>query len=322
MSNSSNNNGRAYEYAWITGLNSRLNQDGQSEIQCNSSYESTKKAWDKLNHIKQSTYLVSIDAAMDNVLDLEPVIRDKNLQGKIFLALQDDTKGVRGDVRDLVITRDGTEWEIGLSIKHNHQAIKHSRLSKRLDFGKSWLDSPCSDFYWNDVEPIFGKLEELKQQNVKWSEIQNKFDGVYVPLLEAFISEVKRKDSELADLPKRMVEYLVGVKDYYKVICRESQKDTIIESFNLHGTLNQDSNSVSSSIEVAKVKLPDEMVKIQFKKDSKNTVEAYFNNGWQISFRIHNASTIVEPSLKFDVQFVGLPPTVSFIQCKWSEKER
>jgi hypothetical protein len=37
----------------------------------------------------------------------------------------------------------------------------------------------------------------------------------------------------------------------------------------------------------------------------------YFDKGWQISFRIHNASTMVEPSLKFDINIVGLPSNLS-----------
>jgi hypothetical protein len=41
------------------------------------------------------------------------------------------------------------------------------------------------------------------------------------------------------------------------------------------------------------------------------------DNGWQLSFRIHNASTKVEPSLKFDVQFIGMPTSVLNIECKW-----
>lgn len=33
---------------------------------------------------------------------------------------------------------------------------------------------------------------------------------------------------------------------------------------------------------------------------STNAVEMFLDNGWQLSFRIHNASTKVEPSLKFN----------------------
>lgn len=322
MANSSNRNGRAYEYAWITSLNDRLEKTSKSEIKQNSSLDATKRAWDEISQDKKATYLVSTQVAMDSILDLEPILRDVQLQDKIILALQDDTRGIEGDVRDLVISRSAIGWEIGLSIKHNHNAIKHSRLSKSLDFANSWFDSPCSQDYWNAVSIIFQKLEDLKHQRVKWSELENKESDVYVPLLNAFAEEVCRKNEELDDMPKRMIEYLVGTCDYYKVICRESKKDTVIESFNMHGTLSQDSNDLKSSVEIEKVDLPDELVTIRFKKDSKTTVEAYFNNGWQISFRIHNASTYVEPSLKFDVQFVGMPPTVCFIQCKWKDEEQ
>ena len=47
-----------------------------------------------------------------------------------------------------------------------------------------------------------------------------------------------------------------------------------------------------------------------FKPESKNTIELYMNEGWQFSFRIHNASTIVEPSLKFDIQIEGMPTSI------------
>ena len=56
----------------------------------------------------------------------------------------------------------------------------------------------------------------------------------------------------------------------------------------------------------------------KFKTNSSNTVEMYLNNGWQLSFRIHNASSKVEPSLKFDVQFIGMPISILNIECKWS----
>ena len=45
-----------------------------------------------------------------------------------------------------------------------------------------------------------------------------------------------------------------------------------------------------------------------------------FDNGWQFSFRIHNASTFVEPSLKFDIQLIGIPIEVDVkFNCKWRE---
>lgn len=76
---------------------------------------------------------------------------------------------------------------------------------------------------------------------------------------------------------------------------------TLIRTFNVHGDLNKPSKVKVSAITVPIVELPSEMVALKFKKDSDNTVEMYLNNGWQISFRLHNASKKVEPSLKFAI---------------------
>ena len=46
-------------------------------------------------------------------------------------------------------------------------------------------------------------------------------------------------------------------------------------------------------------------------------LDTYLNNGWELSFRIHNASTLVEPSLKFDIQFIGMPLSILNIECRW-----
>ena len=110
-----------------------------------------------------------------------------------------------------------------------------------------------------------------------------------------------------------MIEYLIGIKDYYKIVSRDDKQLTLIHTFNMHGTLNKP-GKVISTITVPKISLPTELVALKFKNNSKNTIEMYLNNGWQLSFRIHNASTKVEPSLKFDIQFIGMPPSVISIE--------
>ena len=46
MSDKSNNQGRAYEYAWIHALFAELVKTKQVSIVDNSSYQANKKAWD------------------------------------------------------------------------------------------------------------------------------------------------------------------------------------------------------------------------------------------------------------------------------------
>ena len=57
----------------------------------------------------------------------------------------------------------------------------------------------------------------------------NKDADVYVPLLKAFLSEVCRSYEKNEELPTKMVEYLLGGYDFYKVISVDSKKITQIK---------------------------------------------------------------------------------------------
>ena len=316
MSSSSNDQGRAYEFAWINALCERLSQIRNVTIVNNSSYHANERSWNLMNEEMQQLFIRSAYAAVDTILELEPIMVEIN-DDEVLLEFQRDGAGIEGDVRDIVIKRNDIDWEVGLSIKHNHEAVKHSRLSHRLDFGMEWFGMPCSQQYWNDIEPIFQMLSQEKNNGTAWSELPNKENDVYIPLLEAFINEVLRSYHLNPSLPQRMVEYLIGVCDYYKVVSVDSRRMTLVHSFNLHGTLNHPSTQKVSAFEVPIVDLPTELISIRFKPNSTNTVEMYLNNGWELSFRIHNASTLVEPSLKFDIQFIGMPLSILNIECRW-----
>lgn len=316
MSTNSNDQGRAYEYAWINALFASLQSKRNTQIVVNSSLEANKRAWGVMSEEMQELFEISACAAVDTILELEPRMTE-NDGDLLHLEFQKDGAGTQGDVRDIVIRRNSIQWEVGLSIKHNHEAVKHSRLSHALDFGKEWFDIPCSDTYWHTVKPIFDRLKAEKTASRKWSELPDKESGVYIPLLNAFMDEIKRANTADVSMPRKMVEYLIGTKDYYKVVSRDGKRLTIIHTFNMHGTLNKPSKVKVSAISVPIIELPTELVAIKFKTGSNNTVEMYLNNGWQLSFRIHNASTKVEPSLKFDVQFIGMPVSILNIECKW-----
>lgn len=71
------------------------------------------------------------------------------------LEIVSDKKGQTGDVRDVLAIRSLQKWEIGISAKNNHRAVKHPRLSNDIDFGQKWLGFPCSVEYFKEVKPIF-----------------------------------------------------------------------------------------------------------------------------------------------------------------------
>ena len=317
MSSKSNDQGRAYEYAWIQTLYKALCESRKTRIVENTSLLANERAWDSMDDEMQKLFITSANAAIDTVLELEPRMSEAD-NGELTLEFQKDGAGAKGDVRDIIIRRNNIEWEIGLSIKHNHDAVKHSRLSHKLDFGKEWFEIPCSEEYWNAVGPIFETLKDAKSNGVKWSDLDDKNEKVYIPLLQAFIDEVNRSYRKDKSMPRKMIEYLIGIEDYYKIVSKDSKRVTLIHTFNMHDTLNKPGKNTISAITVPVVELPTRLVALEFKTESENTVEMYLNNGWQLSFRIHNASTKVEPSLKFDVQFVGMPTSVLNIECRWN----
>jgi hypothetical protein len=81
--------------------------------------------------------------------------------------------------------------------------------------------------------------------------------------------------------------------------------------------LNKPIKNKKRNIVIPISELPTRIVSFDFKPGSNNTLELYMDGGWQFSFRIHNASSRVEASLKFDIQIVGMPATIISIDCKW-----
>ena len=92
---------------------------------------------------------------------------------------------------------------------------------------------------------------------------------------------------------------------------------TQIHTFNMHGTLNKPGKQTKPKEKIPVATLPSRIVSLDFKPGSNNTVELYMDGGWQFSFRIHNAKTDVETSLKFDIQIVGMPTTIITVNCVW-----
>ena len=300
MSDQSNNQGRAYEFICLLTLSQEINKTRKAEIEVNSAYHAAEHAWNTISDELKSILAQSAIAAVSTIFDMEPMIIE-NSDDILSLKIQTDNEGKEGDVRDIVIARKDVKWEIGLSLKHNHFAVKHSRLAKGLDF-----------------EPIFDYLTEKKADNKKWNELPSKDTTVYVPLLQAFMDELNHSNALDSSVPQKMVEYLLGEFDFYKVISIDSKRITRIQSYNMHGQLNRASKTIKPQIHIPVACLPTRIVNLKFKPNSTNTVELYMDGGWQFSFRIHNAATKVETSLKFDIQIVGMPTTIITINCSWN----
>ena len=221
---------------------------------------------------------------------------DERMDNVTSVRLQSDIQGKLGDVRDIVLTLNGLE--IGISAKHNHQAVKHSRLSDKIDFGKAWGDHPVSGRYWKAINPIFEDMRNRKGQLFR--DIPNKEAVYYLPILTAFEDELRRLCEDFGrQFTKPVFQYLLGKHDYYKVVCQK--RCVYVQSTNINGTLKWG----------RKWRIPERIEQIRRKPGSNSTLLVSFSGGWQLSFRLHNARSKVEPSLKFDIQFVGLPQSVA-----------
>ncbi len=311
MSDKSNNQGRAYEYAWCLALEQKLSVLKKVIVDKQNGFNACYRAYESLEKSLQERYLESAKQGVLLLLDCEPLLSKVigSSQNEITLSLQKDKLGEIGDIRDILIYFD--RFCIGLSIKHNHDAVKHSRLSKDLDFGEKWLGVRVSQNYKDTIKPLFERLENAKKEGMLWRDFPNKEQEIYAPLLQAFKKEVLRIDENKENkVPQKMVEYLLGKYDFYKAILLEREQKTKLEAYHFNNTLNCSVKNKPKRI-IPLSKLPTRMIYFDFKPKSFNTLELVLDEGWSFSLRIHNASSRVEPSLKFDIKLLSKPESVA-----------
>lgn len=302
--------GKSFEYALLVSFEDKLKDKTNLEVIRNPAFDVAKSCFDSVSPNEKSEYLLSASFAVNFLMDIEPRLsNDFGKEDVLQLEILSDKHGESGDVRDVLAIRLIQKWEIGVSAKNNHKAIKHSRLSSNIDFGEKWFGIKVSKTYFDKVTPIFNNLEKIRKESKatkKWNEIGDYHSGVYVPILKAFIEELKNLQGENpTKVASNLVAYLVGNRDFYKVIKGKNKVE--IHSYNIQGTLNLPFKDIQPKYKTPKVPLPTRIVDIDFKAGSNTTVIVTMDNDWTLSFRIHNASSKIEPSLKFDINLLKSP---------------
>jgi hypothetical protein len=302
--------GKSFEYSLLVQFEEKLKNQTNVQVIKNSSFQIAKECFESVSVLEQSEYSLSASFAVNFLMDIEP--RLSNDIGKddiLQLEILSDDKGKKGDVRDVLAIRLLQKWEIGVSAKNNHHAVKHSRLSSSIDFGEKWFGIKVSKNYFDKVTPIFNNLEIIREESSatkKWSELGDYHSDVYVSILKAFIEELKNLQKENPNkVASNLVAYLVGNKDFYKVVKGKNKVE--IHAYNINGTLNLPFKDIQPKYKTPKVPLPTEIIDIDFKTDSDTTAIVTMDNDWTLSFRIHNASSRVESSLKFDINLLKSP---------------
>ncbi len=211
MSLSQNDMGRAFEYGVAMSLSHYL----IAPIDDNSQLSKAKECFELCPEDEQHNIVKASDESIAFLAVHDTRLSKTNCR----IWLQSDQMGRFGDVRDVVVHNSRLNEDIGISAKNRHFAVKHSRLSEHIDFGSAWFGIRCSEKYFQQVTPIFRELASRRRRQEKWNEIQNKKQLYYMPILQAFHSEMSSLfQSQPSEVARGLVKYLLGKFDYYKVI--------------------------------------------------------------------------------------------------------
>jgi hypothetical protein len=287
-------NGKGFEWAIAMALATRL----VVPILDNSHSRNARAHHELLPMEKQLQFEKAARVAIEHILSKE--VSKLSASQPSSIRVSGDSEGVSGDVRDVSVLS-AQSIIFGISCKSNHAAFKHSRLSGTIDWVKAWglNSSGASQNYWNVVKPVFEELREIQVASDKqalWAKLPNKFFDYYEPVLASFTNELAMLNGsgQASHVSSALARYVIGHDDFYKVIVRSTEVK--IMAFNFNGTLS-----------VRRSKLPTSILGMDRFEGGLHSINVRFDRGYTLNFRIHNASSRVEPSLKFDIQAKSLP---------------
>jgi len=298
-------NGHAFEYAiaetYISEIR-RVNENILVNPIIDVSYERAKECFYSLNVDEQEKYILSAQVTFPTIHHLEPNLTNQTSDLDILnVRINDSVSGQSGDVRDIIFSRKG--WEFGISAKNNNDAVKHPRISNDINFCESWMDeNHLSPKYKAQIHLVFHHLSAFIGRG--WDSVD--FDKdlyVYMPILDAFKLEMERILNLYPYLCANLLRFMIGKHSFYKII--KNKKSVLIKAFKMTNDLNRKSQQ---SIQV--LTMPTRIIEMSYKEKSTNTLILTMDEGWQISFRLHNASSRIEKSLKFDIRLIGNPPEI------------
>ena len=132
--------GKAFEFAVLDELHAILSISQNVSIIKNSSFKRAEASNHKFDETEKDKYRLASIVGIHHLIELEPRLDNPTSQtDNLELEILPDKQGIHGDVRDVLAIRRKYNWEIGISAKNHHRAVKHSRLSRTIDFGEKWI---------------------------------------------------------------------------------------------------------------------------------------------------------------------------------------
>lgn len=283
-------NGKAFEWS----VASAASEQTGAAITMGSAAETALRCFEALKPSKQSEMSVAASKAVSHLLRVDARKRPGGFTS-IDLAL--DAEGQAGDVRDVLLK--SQDRVVGISCKNNNADFKHSRLSGDLDFIKKWGVNAdgCRPEYWSSVGPLFASLATIRKESsarALWEDIPDKATQFYWPILDAWEQEIRAACATSSEGAQGLFRYIVGSHDFYKVV--NMKESVYVQAFNFGKSLGAPASGV-----------PTVVVGVDRSNGNQYSKTVRFDKGYVFNFRIHNASSRVEPSLKFAVTAIGLP---------------
>lgn len=163
-------NGHAFEFAFATGLTKWIGARTRVELVRDSAFSVGEKCYLSKTDSERRRFDRAAFLPIATLARLEPgILNAKSEKDVLFIRLCKDDEGRDGDVRDVVLFRRGKDpadisWEIGISAKNNNDSAKHSRISKDIRFGETWLGMDTSEEYVAELQPVDDWMEERKRR--------------------------------------------------------------------------------------------------------------------------------------------------------------
>lgn len=276
----SNSYGRSFEYIlcnviqqkWVSHINftPRAEYEQQKDI----------SLYNELPLDMKESYRASANKIYDWLLPRLQTLFGSNI---ILLDRLPDLAGVQGDVTDIRFS--ANQSVVNISLKHNHNALKHPRLTRV----PNWINasSQNTQIYKNTYDDIWKRIIIDAERHVPGIKLFNELNNIskdyinqniYHPLCELvriFLTTAITGSSQVND----MFKFLVGNNDFIKII--DYPNEIIVSDF-------------------AGIPAPTS-VEITHPQDS--YLKMKFDNGWILSLRLHTASSRLHTkSIKFDVR--------------------
>jgi len=304
MGSRSNDSGRALEFSIVSNLMGFFKDEGINFSLTDRAIKDNKRDFSKLAELDENIRKDFLIAGRKFVGWANNDGWFKGIE-KLTLDRLPDSEGVKSNVADIVLKLEIGEIikEKNISIKHNHDALKHPRLPRlpeQCGINEDLIKTNWRKEHDNLWEQFIKKSKGLVENATEFKELKEKDkDFIELNLYKPLISSVEKFLREIQDDPSKVstfFNFLTSELDFYTL--KNEKEKIIIKKF-------------------VGIKSPTSL-KIEYPYENRlTTMKITFGNGWIMTLRLHTASSRlyrkngkINSSTKFDVHCINLDEVI------------